>query len=201
MQTQHNRLKMMIVVALFASLIGILAQVTIPLPIIPITGQTLAIGLAATILGSKFGTYAVILYCLMGAIGIPVYSNLSSGVSVLFGPTGGFIVGFIPTAFITGYILEKTSFRIMTAMIANTVGMFVTLAFGTAWYKISADVSWTVAFTTAFIPFIVVGLVKAYLASLIGITVRKQLIHAKLLPTGTPKQKHDTTIESTTTIQ
>lgn len=71
----------------------------------------------------------------------------------------------------------------MTAMIANTVGMFVTLAFGTAWYKISADVSWTVAFTTAFVPFIVVGLVKAYLASLIGITVRKQLIHAKLLPT------------------
>lgn len=99
MQTQHNRLKMMIVVALFASLIGILAQVTIPLPIIPITGQTLAIGLAATILGSKFGTYAVILYCLMGAIGIPVYSNLSSGVSVLLKLSGSMCFHDHPTSF------------------------------------------------------------------------------------------------------
>lgn len=196
MYKQRNDLKMTIVVALFASIIGILAQITIPLPIIPITGQTLAIGLSATILGSKFGTYAVCLYCLMGAIGLPVYSNLSSGFSVLLGPTGGFIIGFIPTAYLTGYILEKTSFRIVTAMIANTAGMIITLSIGTVWYKVYADISWVAAFSTAFAPFVIVGLLKAYLASFIGIAVRKQLIHAKLLSPAKEQKQSSSTIHT-----
>src|SRR5699024_11491248 len=98
----NSRLQMMIVTALFTAIIGIMAQITIPIPLVPITGQTLAIGLAATILGARYGTYSTILYLIIGAIGVPVFAQMSSGMGILFGPTGGFIVGFIPTAFFIG---------------------------------------------------------------------------------------------------
>lgn len=177
----RNQLKMWIMSALFAAIIGILAQVTIPLPLVPITGQTLAVGLAATILGSRYGTLSVLLYALMGAIGIPVFSGMSGGFGVIVGPTGGFIIGFIPAAFLTGLYLEKTSFTILNAMVANTIGMLITLSFGTAWLKVAADMTWTAAFASGFLPFVVVGLIKAFLASWIGITVYKRLISANLL--------------------
>lgn len=181
MTSDRLKLRMMIITALFAAIIGILAQLTIPLPLVPITGQTLAIGLAATILGSKFGTLSVLLYILIGAAGIPVFAEMSAGLSVLVGPTGGFLVGFIPTAFFIGWMLEKTSFTFKNAMIANTLGMFITLSFGTSWLKVAAELSWTAAFMSGFAPFIIVGLIKAALASWIGVTVRQRLAKANLL--------------------
>jgi biotin transport system substrate-specific component len=177
----RNQLKMWIMSALFAAIIGILAQVTIPLPLVPITGQTLAVGLAATILGSRYGTLSVIIYALMGAIGIPVFSGMSGGFGVIVGPTGGFIIGFIPAALLTGLYLEKTSFTILNGMVANTIGMLITLSFGTAWLKVAAAMNWTAAFASGFLPFIIVGLIKAFLASWIGVSVYKRLVSAKLL--------------------
>ncbi|MFP7296314.1 biotin transporter BioY [Neobacillus niacini] len=181
MLRSRNELKMWILSALFAAIIGILAQVTIPLPLVPITGQTLAVGLAATILGSRYGTLSVILYALIGAIGIPVFSGMSGGFGVIVGPTGGYIIGFIPAAFLTGYILEKTSFTVVKGLIANTVGMLITLSIGTLWLKFAADMTWMAAVASGFLPFIIVGLIKAFLASWIGITVYKRLVSAKLL--------------------
>lgn len=177
------KLKMMIVAALFSAIIGILAQITIPLPMIPITGQTLAIGLAATILGAAYGTLSVFLYLLIGMIGVPVFAQLTAGLGILIGPTGGFLVGFIPAAFIIGFFLEKTAFTIKNAIIANTIGMFVTLLIGTVWWKNQADLSWTAAFAGGFTPFVIVGIIKAVLASWFGIIVRNRLLAANLLYT------------------
>lgn len=181
MTTEQLKLRSMIVTALFAAIICVLAQLIIPLPLVPITGQTLAIGLAATILGARYGTISVLLYLVIGASGVPVFAEFSGGISKLIGPTGGFLVGFIPGTFIMGYYMEKTSFTFKNAMIANTIGMFIILAFGTTWLKISADLSWTAAFAGGFTPFIIVGLIKAALASWIGVLVRSRLVTAKLL--------------------
>lgn len=181
MAESNLKLRMMIITALFAAIIGILAQVTIPLPLVPITGQTLAIGLAATILGAKYGTLSVVVYLGLGATGIPVFAQMSGGLGSLFGPTGGYLFGFIPTAFIIGYYLEKTSFTFANALIANVIGMFMALSVGTVWLKIFANLSWTGALMGGFIPFILVGLIKAALAAWIGISVRNRLESASLL--------------------
>ncbi|MGJ7921539.1 biotin transporter BioY [Neobacillus sp. LXY-4] len=181
----------MIITALFAAIIGVLAQITIPLPLVPITGQTLAIGLAATILGSRLGTVSVLLYIFMGAAGVPVFAEMKAGISVLFGPTGGYIVGFIPAAFLIGWYLEKTSFRFTQAVIANSIGMIITLLFGTVWLKFAANLSWTAAFSGGFVPFVIVGFIKAALASWLGVLVRNRLVSARLLFTtnsNEPKQ-------------
>lgn len=184
---RNDRLKMMIVSALFAAIIAVFAQISIPLPFspVPITGQTLAIGLAATILGSRYGTISVGIYLLLGAIGAPVFAGMNGGLGALLGPTGGYLIGFLPTAFIIGYYLEKTSFSVKQAIVANLIGMVITLAFGTAWLKIAADLSWTAAIAGGVTPFIPLGIVKAVLAAMGGIAVRNRLQSARLLSTTT----------------
>ncbi len=182
MTASSTRLRMMIISALFAAIIGVLAQLTVPLPLVPITGQTLAIGLAATILGAKYGTLSVLIYLCMGAIGLPVFAQLSGGLGILFGPTGGFLIGFIPTAFLIGFYLEKTTFTIANAVIANVLGMFVALIFGTVWLKFVASLTWTAAIASGFAPFLIVGLLKAFLAAWAGVTVRNRLKSTNLLP-------------------
>ena len=181
MTNQQLKLRMMIVTALFAAIIGVMAQITIPLPLVPITGQTLAIGLAATILGSRYGTLSVLLYLIIGSVGVPVFAEFSGGVSKLIGPTGGYLVGFLPTAFLIGWFMEKTAYNFKNAMIANSIGTLVTLALGTTWLKVAAELSWSAAFAGGFTPFIIVGLIKAALASWIGVLVRNRLISARLL--------------------
>src|SRR5690625_339153 len=147
MTQSHFKLRIMIIIAMFAAITSILAQVAIPLPFgVPITGQTLAIGLAATILGSRYGTLSVLLYLLIGATGVPVFAQFTGGLGILIGPTGGFLVGFVPAVFIMGYYLEKTSVTISNALIADIIGMFITLIFGIVWLKFFAGVSWTAAF-------------------------------------------------------
>lgn len=170
-----------VLVAFGAAIVAVLAQVTIPLPLIPITGQTLAIGLIVTILGTKLGTLSVLLYILLGAIGIPVFSGMSGGLGVIVGPTGGYIVGFLPTAFIIGLYLKKFGVTIPQAVVANVLGMVVTLTFGTAWLKIAANLTWNAAFMGGAAPFILTGVVKAALAAWLGVIIRRRLESARLV--------------------
>ncbi|WP_342598181.1 biotin transporter BioY [Psychrobacillus sp. FSL H8-0483] len=167
--------------AIGAAIIAILAQVTIPLPLVPITGQTLAIGLIVTILGTRLGTLSVLLYILLGAVGMPVFSGMSGGLGVVVGPTGGYIVGFLPSAIIMGLYMKKFGITIPHAIVANIIGMIVTLALGTAWLKIAADLTWTAAFMGGAAPFIIVGILKAVLAAYLGVVVRRRLETAHLI--------------------
>nr|WP_156509884.1 biotin transporter BioY [Rossellomorea aquimaris] len=175
---------MIIQCGIFAAITGIFAQIEVPLPLVPISGQTLAVGLTATILGSRYGAFSMVCYTALGAIGVPVFAGFSGGAQVLVGPTGGYIFGFIAAAYITGLILERTKFNLSMAMIANTVGMIVTLVLGTIQLKYVADLSWAQAMAAGVYPFIVVGLIKAFLASWIGIIVRNRLVQAKLIPSN-----------------
>ncbi|EUJ47236.1 biotin transporter BioY [Paenilisteria rocourtiae] len=178
---RDKKLKQLIINALFAVIIAILAQVTIPIGPIPLTGQTFAVGLAATILGARNATIAVAVYVFLGAIGIPVFAGMTAGLGIIFGPTGGFLIGFLFNAYITGYLIEKTNFSILPAIFANIIGTFVTLLFGVIWLKFSGDLSWTTAFTAGAIPFILPGILKAVFAALAGISIRKRLVVGKLI--------------------
>ncbi|MGE7916649.1 biotin transporter BioY [Lysinibacillus xylanilyticus] len=172
-----------VLAAFGAAIIAVLAQVSIPLPFspVPITGQTLAVGLIVTILGTRLGTFSVLIYILLGAVGLPVFSGMSGGFAILVGPTGGYIVGFLVTAVIMGLYLDKFGITFFHAIIANLIGMVVTLAFGTAWLKVAADLSWTAAFMGGVAPFIVVGILKAVLAAWVGVIVRRRLESAHLI--------------------
>ncbi|WP_117170287.1 biotin transporter BioY [Paraliobacillus sediminis] len=181
MTTSKSKLRGIILCGIFAAVTAVLAQIEVPLPIVPISGQTLAVGLTATIIGSRYGAIAMTCYALLGAVGLPVFAGFKGGLQVLIGPTGGYIFGFIVAAFVTGFILEKTKHTITMALVANTVGMIITLIFGAIQLKFILDLTWNQALVAGIYPFIVVGLIKAYLASWLGITVRKRLIQANLI--------------------
>ncbi|MFC4403480.1 biotin transporter BioY [Gracilibacillus xinjiangensis] len=187
---QSSKLRSIILSSIFAAITAILAQVQFQAFIVPFSGQTLGVGLTATILGSRLGGLSLICYMLLGVIGLPVFSGFSGGPHIITGPTGGFIIGFIFTAYITGWILEKTKFNVAMAIIANIIGMFITLAFGVVQLKYTADLSWTAAMSQGVYPFIGIGIIKAILASWIGITVRKRLIKAQLLFNANKRSEH-----------
>lgn len=111
MNEKSKRLRILLNCSIFAAITAILAQIEIPLPLIPISGQTLAVGIAATVLGSRQGALAMLCYAAIGAVGIPVFAGFSGGPQVLVGPSGGYIFGFIAAAYITGLILEKLGLR------------------------------------------------------------------------------------------
>ncbi|KAB8139443.1 biotin transporter BioY [Gracilibacillus oryzae] len=186
---QSNNLRGIILSSIFAAITAILAQVQFDVSIVPFSGQTLAVGLTATIIGSRLGSLSMICYMLLGAIGLPVFSGFSGGPQIIAGPTGGFIIGFIFTAFVTGWILEKTKFTIPVAIFANIIGMIITLTFGVVQLKYIADMSWNAAMATGVYPFIIVGIMKAVLASWIGIIVRRRLEKARLLSITSEERK------------
>ncbi|TQE92190.1 biotin transporter BioY [Ureibacillus terrenus] len=171
----------LVLTAFGAAIISVLAQITIPLPLVPITGQTLAIGLIVTILGFKYGTLSVLVYCLLGAIGLPVFTGFSGGLSTLVGPTGGYIIGFIPTALFMSWYLNKFGYTYVHGLIANVLGMMLTLAFGTIWLKFVADMSFLAAFMAGAAPFILLEAVKGCIAAWVGILVRNRLMDANVL--------------------
>jgi len=89
--------------------IGLLAQINFPLPwsLVPITGQTLGVLFSGVLLGAWWGGISMLLYALLGAIGLPIFAGWSHGFSIIAGPTGGYIVGFVLTPFITGSLFTN----------------------------------------------------------------------------------------------
>lgn len=170
-----------IIISFSAAIVAVMAQLIIPLPLIPMTGQTLAIGLVATILTLKQSVQAVSLYVLIGAIGLPVYQSFTGGLGILFGPTGGFLFSFIPTAFIITYYLQSFGYTKFHAISANLIGMLINLSLGSVWLKYYLKIDFAAAFLSGFAPFLIVGILKAILAGIFGITIRQRLIAAKLL--------------------
>lgn len=92
--------------SLFALLVGIGAHIRIPLSFVPITLQTMMVMLAALLLGARRGALAMSMYMMMGLLGLPVFT-LGGGIHNIMSPTFGFIVGFIPAAWLTGFISER----------------------------------------------------------------------------------------------
>lgn len=165
----------------FVLITALFAQIEIPLPYVPISGQTLAVGLTATILGSRLGALTMILYVLGGALGAPFFTGLDAGMDVLTGPTGGYLLGFILAAFAIGRILEKYGFTVKKALIANIAGMVIILIAGMIGLKISANMQWIEALTSGVLPFLLTGVIKALLAGWLGIVIRRQLIKTGLI--------------------
>lgn len=179
---RNEHLKMLIISALFAAIIGIAAQIMIKIPPVPFTGQTLALMLTATILGKRYGTISATIYVLMGVIGVPVFSGMLSGLGVIFGPTGGYIIAFIPAAFIIGWLVERLGYSVIGSVTANVIGAMLILFIGTVWLKVFGNLDWAGAFSGGMLPFIIPDILKAVVSAVIGIMLYKRLTSARLLP-------------------
>jgi biotin transport system substrate-specific component len=149
-----------------ALLTGLAAQVAIPLQPVPITGQTLAVLLVGSTLGALRGALSMVLYAVLGIAGLPVFSDFSSGAAVVGGPTGGYILGFIASAALVGWLAERRwDRRFLPAALSFAGGTIVTFAVGMVWLQASLGLTVQETLTFGLYPFIVGGVVKALLAA------------------------------------
>ena len=151
---------------LFAAVIAIMAQISIPMPSgVPMTMQTFAITLAAVVLGAKLSTVSSVIYLLLGAVGVPVLANFS----------GGFLISFPLMAFIIGWGADhRHAFRgaYVLALIIGTIANYVV---GTAMFCVLMNSSIAAGVTACVLPFIPTAVIKAVLATVIGFLVRKRI--------------------------
>ncbi|MBQ8975635.1 MAG: biotin transporter BioY [Oscillospiraceae bacterium] len=166
-------------VAVLTALMCVLSPLTIPIGPVPISLSVLVILLAVYILGWKLGTLSVIVYILIGMVGVPVFSGFSGGIGKLLGPTGGYIIGYIPMAVIAGLGIEASPKR-WVHFAVMVIGVAVLYAFGTAWLCISAKMTVSAALGVAVYPFIPFDLVKIVIAMIVGPMVRDRLRSASL---------------------
>lgn len=158
-------------IALFTALITICSWISIPMTV-PFTMQTFAIFMAVGLLGTKRGTLSLLVYILLGMIGVPVFAGFHSGLGVLMGTTGGYLIGFIFSALIAGSIIDKFGKKPWIMALAMVSGLIACYAFGTVWFiSVYAKTSGAVGVMTALgwcvVPFIIPDLVKIALALII----------------------------------
>lgn len=164
-----------------AALICVMGPFALPIGPIPITLANLGIYLAAYILGSRRGTVSCLIYLLIGFIGVPVFANFTAGAGKLLGPTGGYLIGFILMAFVTGYFAEKFPEHISLKFFGMVLGTALTYAVGSAWLAYQAGMSFEAALAAGVIPFILGDVLKMVISILLGTPIKKQLVRAGLL--------------------
>lgn len=155
-------------IALFVVVMAICSWISIPATV-PFTMQTFAVFLAVGVLGGKRGAIAVLVYLLLGAVGVPVFSEFSGGIGSLLGATGGYLVGFLFTALVMWAMERLLGKKIWVLAVSMVLGLLVCYAFGTAWFMVVwARTSGAIGLLTALgwcvFPYIPVDLIKIVLA-------------------------------------
>ena len=146
-------------IAFFTAVIIICSYIMIPFAV-PFTLQTLGIFVSVLVLGKNKGSLAVLIYLLIGIVGVPVFSGMKGGVGVLFAPTGGYIAGFIVCAYISGLLFEKTNKPFLSCI----SGLVVLYAIGTCWFYILNPVEIESIILTCIVPFIIPDILKIIFA-------------------------------------
>ena len=173
-----NRTKTMAQAALCTALLCLLAQVTIPMPSgVPITLQTFAVALAGYCQDAKRASISVVGYLLLGLVGLPVFSAMQGGIGVFAGPTGGFLIGFVPFAALCA--LAAAAPRVGWAMLLSLAGLLCCHAFGTVWFSAVARASFGKAFLLASAPYLIKDVISVFAAYLLSRAILKALARSQ----------------------
>lgn len=167
----------MILIAMFAAIIAILGYVSVVVPIspVPITGQTLGIMIIGLLLNKKQAAYSVLIWILVGIAGAPVFSGGRGGLSVLFSPTGGYIVGFLVGAYAISALKGESISLVRMSLSVVFGGIFVIYMFGIPWLAYTTGMDIYTAFTKGAFPFLVGDLIKSFIAVNLGYALRMRL--------------------------
>lgn len=149
-----------------AALVGLLAQVSVPLWPVPITGQTLGVMLVGATLGARRGASAMVTYLILGVAGVPWFAEMTGGLGAVLKPSFGYIIGFIPAAFVIGFLSQKKWDRSPVLSVgAFGIASIIPFVFGipylwTILYLAGTTLGFAATMHAGFTPFIVGGIVK-----------------------------------------
>ena len=158
--------------SLLAALIAAGAYLAVPIGPVPIVLQNLFVFLAGLLLGPRWGVASVGVYLLAGALGLPVFAGGVGGIGRFVGPTGGYLVGFIPAVYAIGWIAEKWETRIVYDVAAMVLGSVVIYVFGIAWLQALTGMTLVKTLMVGMVPFIPGDILKIAAAVPIARAIR-----------------------------
>ncbi len=179
--SSKNKTYLLSVTALMAAVLCILAPLSVPIGPVPISLATFIVYLMAFLLGSRMSVVSCQVYLLIGLAGLPVFSGFSGGPAKLLGPTGGYLIGYLFAAFISGLFIEKFPRRIILHIIGMVLGTAVLYFFGTCWLAYQMELSFPAALAAGVLPFLPGDALKIAVAALFGPVIRTRLLEAGLL--------------------
>ncbi len=150
----HTPVKPVVYAALFIALISVGSFMAIPVGPVPIALQSLFVLLAGLLLAPSWAVGCVAVYLFMGLAGLPVFAGGTSGIGRLFGPTGGYLLGYLPAVFVTSLMSKGDHNRLINDLGAMIAGTFMIYAIGVPWLKLVLAVSWGKALGLGMIPFL-----------------------------------------------
>lgn len=173
----------MVLFAMFAALMCVVSPFSLPVGIVPISLATFILYLTAAVLGAR-GAVSIAVYLLLGMVGLPVFSGGLGGLERLVGPTGGYLVGYIPNILIAGFIIDRFENKKFVYPLAMTAGTIVMYALGTAWFIILMGAKGTpytvgAALMTCVVKFLPGDAMKIVVASGVGYALRKVLVRVR----------------------
>ena len=167
-----SQLRMLVFASLLAALMTAGAYISIPVGPVPIVLQNMFVFLAGLLLGSRWGLASVGVYLLAGACGLPVFAGGMGGIGRIIGPTGGYLIGYLPAVFIIGTISEKGAARISFDMVAMVFGTVFLYACGLTWLKTLTGMPWSKTLAVGMYPFLVGDALKIVAAAAIAKALR-----------------------------
>ena len=173
MPGRNQRTQQLVLAALFTAMTAICAQIQIPLPPVPISLALLSVLLCGALLAPRYALYAMLGYALLGALGVPVFSGFGAGPSALFGPTGGYILGYALCA--PAVALLKRRLGAGRLPLCMTLGLLVCYALGTAWFAFLSGCGAAAALSACVLPFLPGDLLKIALAALLARRISRAL--------------------------
>ncbi|MEG0797641.1 MAG: biotin transporter BioY [Acidaminococcaceae bacterium] len=181
------RLRNMMLAGIFAALMVISSYIVIPLGPVPHSMQPLVVLLSGILLGHKWGPISILVWILLGVLGLPVFNQGQAGAVMLVGPTGGFILGFVLCSWLAGILTEKHleagMFKTFCFLLVAMVGAYVVGLIGfklSFQYFLQKPMTWERSAILTIAPFLPFDIIKTAIATYVGIKVRKALINAGL---------------------
>ena len=177
-----SKIYTMSAVSVVTAVTCVLAPMAVPIGPVPISLTNLVIYVSLYLLGWKWGSVSYLVYLCIGLVGAPVFSGFAGGLGKLAGPTGGYIIGFLPMAILAGLAVQYTRSRWLH-LLGMVVGTGVCYILGTAWFCVLMNTTVEAALAVCVIPFLPADLVKMLLAITCGPVLRSRLEKAGLLTT------------------
>ena len=173
-------------VAMMTAILCLLGPMSIPIGPIPVSLSVLGVLLIPYVLPVKQSLAAVSLYILLGLFGLPVFSGYSGGPAKLFGPTGGYIIGYLPMVLIAGLLITRVAAKQWYWQISGMLlGLITCYALGSAWFMFLSKTTLSETLSLCVYPFIPIDLVKIAAACIVGNTIRQILAR---LPEADPRR-------------
>jgi len=161
--------------ALLCALCALLAQIHIPLPPVPVSLSLLAVHLCGALLGRRWGAAAVGAYVVLGAAGVPVFAGFTGGLGVLFGPTGGFLFGYILCAWLDGALIARLGASRRALLVSLAAGTAACYGSGALWFMLTTGTALWGALSACVLPFVPGDIVKIALAAALCLRLKKPL--------------------------